>query len=127
MKQLLVARHEASNAFSVSKEEHQAMHFARTLLEIRHQQMKSNPELGELELYKQVLYKAYGYSDDLVDHILECAAEDSPRWVDDTGEALIFRDIVYHLLFRDPISFRRHPETMFVMANIVEESIPADI
>jgi len=115
------------SAFGISKEQRQATHFARTLLEVCYKQMENDPKLRDLELYKQVLHKTYAYGDDDIDDILECAAEDSQNWVDDPGEALIFRDIVYHLLFRDPINFRRDPQIIVDIANIVEKSIPANI
>jgi len=113
--------------FDISTEERQAQRFAKTLLEICYKQMEKEPELRDLELYKQVLYRTYAYDDDHIDEILECAAEDSPGWADDIGERLIFRDIVYHLLFTDPVNLKRHPQITIDIANIVEKKIPANI
>lgn len=113
--------------FGISTEERQGQRFAKTLLEACYKQMEKDPELKGLELYKQVLYKTHAYDDDHIDEILERAAEDSQEWADDTGEALIFRDIVYHLLITDPVNLRCHPQIMIDIANIVEKDIPANI
>jgi len=79
------------------------------------------------ELYSKVLYLVLGHDIEHIGEILEGAAESSLEWADDTGEELKLRDVLYYLLITEEIDVWFRPQLLNEIADIVQDTIPANI
>lgn len=103
-----------------------AKRIARATLETCYEVMEKNPGLEGLELYSKVLYLVFGHDIEHINKIFEGAAESSFEWADDTGEELKLRDVLYYLLITEKVNVWRRPQLLNEIADIVQDTIPAN-